>query len=350
MTYKNSKIMNVPIKHKRINRIIQTIPMVIFTGFVIYFFVNGNVGFHDHSKCETGIICLRDAFIFICVAATIIVYSIIFLFSCFFYSPKYSYVSFIFLILFIYNISDLQLNPSTATKRIDAIEYQTNRVKQFNMRTDPKGLNEKCRSLTGLAHMTKNIDYYFDAISSIDTAIKQDNCNYKLFKLKSDIYIKLAKFSNNSVYYTKAIQNLENFLISIDGIYLYSGLIKIIHKDIYEIYIEWAKQSENEEEILKAIAHLKKGDLKKYKYKPLYSKLYKLTSNQTYLHKELELYDLTSSDNLRVGNIYEELNDYANAISFYKKVLKRYQGSQYVKYSTKRQLAKKIRNLEAKHS
>jgi len=290
---------------KLLNRIIQAIPILCFIVFLIYYYANGDVDFYDETRCTDGYNCffigMTNMFL---LGGTMIIYTIIFIISLTEYSPKYNVTSYISLFVFLFVVSRLGYNPTKQVERKMAIEQHTFKVEQLNTRSDIEGLREKTKNLKSLGFLTKNHDYYLEALSTIDKAIEQDSTNHILYLDKNQIYLSLASDSKDSEYYRKSIHHLEHSFDVIGNTIFYSEGDVAIH--VKETAKKWARQSENEEDILEAISHLEKYEYSLLnRYSQFYEKLYELTAKDIYVDKAISTYKKEISIYMNAKNTRE---------------------------------------------
>jgi len=302
--------MKNPNANRNFNRIVQAFPMMVFSIFTIYFFVNGNVGF-----CRTckGLESLgTEILLMALVGGTIIIYTLVYFFSLFFYSPKFNYAAAFFLFVFILGTLNLEIRPSKAEVRKMTIEmHQAN-------------------------------------IESLDTQIKENPNNYRLIKKKSSALTQLGYLNSDSTFYISAIQELENFQKR-------NSNYPRINKEISDLYNKLAWQTKNYQYNLSAIDVIKKENTIRpdsfYSYKDcgsIYEKIYDLTNNTNYLYQAIKEYESMESifhskietKYRTIGKVYEKLEDYPKAIEAYNNALS--------KSNNKSYLLKKIETLKAK--
>lgn len=318
--------------------------MLLFIGFAIYFFGNGNVDIYHCPHCKGWEGFGESITRMMILAGTIAIYSIIYLFSLRKYSSKYSIASCISVLLFLFGISDMKHNTSMKNIHKQNIADQKSRIQDLSLNPGLYSLKETSKSLAKLGDYTEKPDYYHQAITKINQAIEQDKWNYELYKSKSEIYEDLATLTDDINYYKNSINSLVEFYELIQERDAYKRIKIKVLKDIDKIYVKWSMESENLEDLLMIMAYLEKGESKpSYDKAKLYEKLFEFTADSSYLYKAIKGFT-KSQHYIRVADIYGKLKNYPKAIEIYKREISK--SNAYT--ARKRKLEKELRQLQRK--
>jgi len=240
------KIMNEAIENKRGHRIIQAFPIFIFFFFVL-FYLKGNIDIYDKSTSGcTGLTCAFVGIVeILTVIGTILAYSLIYLISLIKYSPKFSVVSGISILLFLFGISNIAWIPSHAKRYEITSDSYKSELELYDKIPGSFSILKKSEILSALADHTKDSNYHYQALGSLSKAIELDHCNYKLYKAKSDILLKLAKQTEHCEFYKYSITTLETYLKEIKEDRFYLNKKIKVDKELNCLYYKWENCQKN---------------------------------------------------------------------------------------------------------